>query len=111
MIDYTKQILEDIMYDATLGRSIAEIAIRLGISHNRFLDDFNSPTTQIKRYYDSGVAEGQTKTDKRVYTLALNGSSSAKQLYDNKLLEAKLSNSFDKILSIASHKNKSNHNI
>lgn len=96
---YTKEILEDIMYDATLGRSISEIAIRLGISEKRFLDDFNNPTTQIKRYYNSGVAEGKTKTDKQIYNLALNGSSSAKQTYDNKLLEANLSNSFNEILN------------
>ncbi len=99
MINYTTEILEDIMIDATLGRSISEVAIRLGISYVKLLDDYNNPTTQIKRYYDAGVLEGKTKTDKQVYKLALNGSSSAKQVYDNKLLEAKLTNEFSKILN------------
>ena len=99
MIDYTKEILEDIMFDASLGRSIAEVAIRLGISYDRFFLDFNNPTNQIKRYYNAGIAEGKTKTDKQLYSLALNGSSTAKQAYDNKLMEAELKNEFEKILN------------
>jgi len=96
--NYTKQILEDILVDGRLGRSLHEIAIRLNIPYEEFIKDYDNPQTQIQRYYNAGIIEGKTKTDDTVFKLALNGSTIAKKTYDDKQIESILKNKFKQIL-------------
>jgi len=98
-LTYTPDILEDIMLDAKLGLSLLDISIRLDIPYNQFYADFCNAETQIKLYYDAGRSQGRIETDKALFDLAKNGSTSAKLSYDNKLTEADLKNKFIEILN------------
>jgi len=93
-MEYSKVLLEDIMTDAKHGLSLREISIRLGISCEIFTKDYYDNTTDVKKYYDSGRSLGKIETDKTLYELAKNGSTAAKQAYDEKLKEAEFDNIF-----------------
>jgi len=94
---YNKEILEDIMLDAKHGLSLAEIAVRICIPEKDFFADYINENTQVKLFYDSGRSQGKIETDKALYELAKNGSSTAKTAYDNKMKEAVLRNKFTEI--------------
>ncbi len=82
------------MLDGKHGLSLAEIAKRLNISEKDMFRAYNDLNTQVRTYYDGGRALGTTETDKALYDLAKNGSSTAKQAYDEKLKQANLRNEF-----------------
>jgi len=94
---YSKEILEDIMIDAKHGLSLSEIAVRLCISEKKIFDDYINENTRVKLYYDSGRSQGKIETDRALFELAKNGSSTAKTAYDNKMKEAVLRNKFTQI--------------
>jgi len=95
---YSQTNLDDIAFDAKLGRSLTEVANRLGISYQELLLDYNDIETKVKQYYLTGQLEGMVETDNQIYTLSRNGSVTAKAVYDKKQEEAKLSNIFRDIL-------------
>ncbi|MCD6566516.1 MAG: hypothetical protein J7K53_11315 [Bacteroidales bacterium] len=94
---YSKGVLDDIMLDAMYGFSLSEIASRLNINYDEFLADYNNIDMPIKQFYEYGRIKGKTETDNIFFNLAKNGSATAKQIYDNKMLDADLSNAFKKI--------------
>ncbi len=94
---YTKETLDDIMLDAKHGLSLKEIAIRLCIPVLDFFTDYKNKESKVKLYYDSGRAQGKIETDKALFELAKNGSTSAKESYDKKMKNADLSNEIYKI--------------
>ncbi len=96
---YNPEILDDIMTDAMHGFSLLEIAVRLGIPYEIFFADYKNETLQVKRYYDAGRSKGKIETDSVLYNLAKNGSATAKQAYDKKMIDAELSNKFLEILN------------
>ena len=97
MDKYSQEILDDILLDAKHAFSLMEIAVRLNISFDELFADYCNPELPVKRFYDAGQAQGRIETDKTLYTLAKNGSSTAKDAYDKKLLIAHLSNVFKQI--------------
>jgi len=98
-MNYTQQILDDILLDAKLGFSIAQTAARLGMPVDAFYQDYYNSQLKVRDYYDSGKAQGDVETDNQLYTLAKNGSLSAKEAYDKKKTEADLSNVFYEIFN------------
>ena len=96
-MNYTKEILNDIMLDAQNGFTLAQIADRLNISYAVLYADYCNPDLPVKMFYDSGVAKGKSITDNALFELAKNGSTSAKQMYDQKISDARLSNKFREI--------------
>jgi hypothetical protein len=81
------------------GCSLTDIAKRLCISTDELFSDFRDESTQVKMYYDSGRAKGKIETDKALYDLAKNGSSTAKKEYDSKMIDAQLANEFLEIFN------------
>lgn len=94
---YTQEILEDIQLDAKLGKSLQEIAVRLGISYNRLYADYCNIELSVKKFYDYGTSQGMTLTDNALFELAHNGSATAKAAYDKKVQVAYLTNVYHEI--------------
>lgn len=96
---YSPEILEDIMLDAKHGLSLQEVALRLNITFKELYTNYCNPELEVKSYYDAGQSLGKIETDKALYELAKNGSSTAKKDYDDKLSDATLSNQFNEIFN------------
>lgn len=92
-------MLDDILLDAKIGMSIAQIAARLRIPTDEFFSHYYSTELSVRRYYDAGVLQGSVEIDNELYKLAKNGSLSATEIYNEKKIEAKLSNVFYEILN------------
>ena len=96
---YTPEILEDIMLDAKHGFSLSDIALRLNIPYSELYTDYLNSETEVKLYFDSGISQGRVETDKALYELAKNGSTSAKTEYNKKLLNSELETIITEILN------------
>lgn len=94
---YTVEILEDIQLDAKLGKSLQEVAVRLGISFSRLYEDYCNTDLQVKKFYDYGASQGMLLTDNALFELANNGSATAKAAYDKKMQVAYLTNVYREI--------------
>jgi hypothetical protein len=96
---YTPEILEDIMLDAKHGFSLSDIALRLNIPYSELYVDYLNSDTEVKTYFDAGISQGRVETDKALYELAKNGSTSAKAEYNKKLLNSELETIITEILN------------
>lgn len=98
-MNYTPEILEDIMLDAKHGFSLSDIALRIGIPYSELYADYLNPETKVKEFFDAGISQGRVETDKALYDLAKNGSTSAKAEYNKRLLSSELETIFKEILN------------
>ena len=98
-MDYIPEILEDIMLDAKHGFSLSDIALRLGIPYSELYSDYLNSSTEVKAYFDAGISQGRVETDKALFELAKNGSTSAKAEYNKRLLSSELETIFKEILN------------
>lgn len=89
---YSQEILEDILLDAKHGYSLADVAMRLNLPYDELLNDYYNPIYEVKQYYDSGRAQGNTDARKAIHGLAKNGSVAANQLYQKTMMTSELEN-------------------
>jgi len=97
MEKYNQETLDDILLDAKHGLSFNEIAARLNIPPDEFIDDYFNQEYKIKAYYESGRTQGLIEVDSSIYNLAANGSHSAQEAYKKRLVAARIENKMQEL--------------